>query len=60
VLAVGSDRFDHQVEFIGAVDFARHAPAGLSTAAAGDVSLHVRRARSLGMGVPASRLAQGK
>ena len=25
MLGVGSDRFDHQVEFIGAVDFARHA-----------------------------------
>ena len=25
MLGVGSDRFDHQVEFIGAIDFARHA-----------------------------------
>jgi hypothetical protein len=25
MLGVGPDRFDHQVEFIGAVDFARHA-----------------------------------
>ena len=25
VLGVGPDRFDHQVKFIGAIDFARHA-----------------------------------
>ena len=25
MLGVGPDRFDHEVEFIGAVDFARHA-----------------------------------
>ena len=24
MLGVGSDRFDHQVEFIGTIDFARH------------------------------------
>ncbi len=24
MLGVGSDRFDHQVKFIGAIDFARH------------------------------------
>jgi hypothetical protein len=25
VLGIGPDRFDHQVEFVGAIDFARHA-----------------------------------
>ena len=25
MLGVGPDRFDHQIEFIGAIDFARHA-----------------------------------
>src|SRR5439155_20549614 len=33
---------------------------GFSTAPAGDVCLHVRRNRSLGMGVPASGLGSGK
>ena len=42
MLGVGSDRFDHQVEFIGAIDFARHA-IGLARHEAGLVSDENRR-----------------